>query len=53
MCVCVCVCVYGHFRGGGGGGLLLRWMFEHGCLDTCCFGYLICTWLVFAPVQRN
>ena len=22
--------------------LLLSWMFEHDCLDTCCFGCLIC-----------
>ena len=34
---------------------LLNWMFEHGCVDTCCFGchmhvFCIC---VFAPVQRH
>ena len=22
--------------------LLFSWMFEHDCLDTCCFGCLIC-----------
>ena len=27
--------------------LLLSWMFEHDCLDTCCFGCLICTCFVF------
>ena len=27
--------------------LLLSWMFEHDCLDTCCLGCLICTCLVF------
>ena len=27
--------------------LLLSWMFEHGCLDTCCFGCLICMCFVF------
>ena len=42
------------FLGGGGGGagelnssLLLRWMFDHDCLDTCCFGCLICMCFVF------
>ena len=49
---CVCVC-------GGGGPLFLFfftlpcWMFEHNCLDTCCFGCLICICFVFAPVQYN
>ena len=33
--------------------LLLSWMFEHVCLDTCCFGCLICICFVFASVQRN
>ena len=36
--------------------LLLSWMFEHDCLDTCCFGCLLCmcfVFLVFAPVHRN
>ena len=35
--------------------LLLSWMFEHDCLDTCCFGCLICmrsVFFVFAPIQR-
>ena len=58
------------FFGGGGVGfffffffffflfnpsLLFSWMFEHDCLDTCCFGYLICMCciFVFAPAQRN
>ena len=27
--------------------LLLSWMFEHDCLDTCCFGCLICMCFVF------
>ena len=27
--------------------LLLSWMFEHSCLDTCCFGRLICMCFVF------
>ena len=27
--------------------LLLNWMFEHDCLDTCCFGCLICMCFVF------
>ena len=27
--------------------LLLSWMFEHDCLDNCCFGCLICTCFVF------
>ena len=31
-------------------------MFEHDCLDTCCFECLICIcfgFFLFAPVQRN
>ena len=31
--------------------LLLSWMFEHDCLDKCCFGCLICMCFVFATVQ--
>ena len=33
---------------------LLSWMFEHDCLNTCCFGsiHVFCIF-VFAPVQRN
>ena len=27
--------------------LLLSWMFEHDCLDSCCFGCLICMCFVF------
>ena len=27
--------------------LMLSWMFEHNCLDTCCFGCLICVCFVF------
>ena len=27
--------------------LLLSWMFEPDCLDTCCFGCLICMCFVF------
>ena len=27
--------------------LLLSWMFEHDCLNTCCFGCLICMCFVF------
>ena len=27
--------------------LLLNWMFEHDCLDTCCFGCLTCMCFVF------
>ena len=27
--------------------LLLTWMFEHDCLDTCCFGCLKCMGFVF------
>ena len=27
--------------------LLLSWMFEHDCLDTCCFGCLICMCFIF------
>ena len=26
---------------------LLSWMFKHDCLDTCCFGCLICMCSVF------
>ena len=26
---------------------LLSWMFEHDCLDTCFFGWLICMCFVF------
>ena len=26
---------------------LLSWMFEHDCLDTCCFGCLICMCFIF------
>ena len=35
--------------------ILLSWVFEHDCLDTCCFGCLICMFciFVFAPVQGN
>ena len=32
---------------------LLSWMLEPDCLDTCCFGCLICMCFVFAPVQCN
>ena len=34
--------------------LLISWMFQHHCLDTCCFweSYTFCVF-VFAPVQRN
>ena len=35
VCVCVFFC------------LLLSWMFEHDCLDICCFGCLICMCFVF------
>ena len=27
--------------------LLLSWMFQHDCLDTCCFECLICMCFVF------
>ena len=27
--------------------LLLGWMFEHDCLDTCCFGCLSCMCFAF------
>ena len=27
--------------------LLLSWMFDHDSLDTCCFGRLLCMYLVF------
>ena len=27
--------------------LLLCWMFEHDCLDTCCFGCLICMCFIY------
>ena len=27
--------------------LLLRWIFEHDCLDTCCFGCFICMCFIF------
>ena len=27
--------------------LLLTWMFEHDCLDTCCFKCLICMCFIF------
>ena len=27
--------------------LLLSWMFEHDCLDTCCLGCLICMCFIF------
>ena len=27
--------------------LLLSWMFEHACFDTCCFGCLICMCCIF------
>ena len=27
--------------------LLLSWMYEHDCVDTCCFGRLICMSFVF------
>ena len=27
--------------------LLLGWMIEHDCLDTCCFGCLMCMCFVF------
>ena len=33
--------------------LLLGWMFEHDCLDRCCFGFLRCMCFVFALVQRS
>ena len=33
--------------------LLFSWMVEYDCLDTCCFGCLMCMRFVFAPVQRN
>ena len=41
-CVCVlwvCKCLRS--------SLLLSWMFEHACLDTCCFGCLICMCFIF------
>ena len=42
MCVCWSMGYFGgEERELGGGGLLLSWMFEHDCLDTCCFGYLL------------
>ena len=46
-CVCVCVCVWLSvclwvlFLFCFGVFLLLNLMFEHDCLDTCCFGCLI------------
>ena len=38
------------FSCGGRGGypsLLFNWMFEHGCLDTCCLGVLYACALYF------
>ena len=36
--------------------LLISWMFEHDCLDTCCFWvsymHVFCIY-VFAPVQHS
>ena len=34
---------------------LLSWMFQHVCLDTCCFEFLMHVFciFVFAPVQCN
>ena len=62
----LCECWYGiGFYWGAGEGLwfffflffvflLISWMFQHHCLDTCCFweSYTFCVF-VFAPVQRN
>ena len=48
VCVCVCVCVRAHTH--------MR-MFQHACLDTCCFEsltimHVVCIF-VFAPVQHS
>ena len=49
----------------GGGGVvclfvvffkLLSWMFQHDCLDTCCFeclAYMCFAFVHLAPVQRS
>ena len=47
-----CVCIetifmfYGYFFFSYP-SLLLSRMFEHDCLDACCFGYLICKCFIF------
>ena len=35
--------------------VLLSWIFEDDCMDTCCFGSFIHVFciFVFAPIQRN
>ena len=74
VCVCVCVCVLVCMVGVIYVYVdtifflkLLSWMLQHDCLDTCCFGCLICMCFdkreeedvhvfcifIFAPVQRN
>ena len=38
---------YGYFFCFFNPSVLLSWMFEHDCLDTCCFGCSICMSFVF------
>ena len=49
-CACVCACVHAcvcvHVSMGTFFFLLLSWMFQHDCLDTCCFGCLIYMYFV-------
>ena len=53
VCMVGIIYVYVDTVFGFYGYFILSWMFEHDCLDTCCFGCLICMCFVFTPVQCN
>ena len=52
MCIGAIFAFYGYidfFRPS----LLLSWMLEHFCLETCCFGCLICLCVLFVCKKKK